>query len=249
MNDDNNNVPIESGNPNKQTLIILMLGVIILGVCALAGLGYLWFQSGQDSPFSNIFPTATATRRPASVPTSTLAELDVPTLAVPDATQQPLEKADQPPSYTSAEAAKAAMDDGATDYLESYAVDFPDIPDINQPGDVYTYNLFVYPSPVPLLWTYGWCTTTSEILDDNFKHIDIEFVAEDTTVAKENIAIIDSSRDDGSPCRDYVVLIDKWTPGEHQLQTRVNFTEDIDDGWNVYPAGIHTYEYIVPIFQ
>ena len=247
MNDDNNNVPIESGDPNKQTLIVLMSGVIIVGVCALLGLGYLWFQTDHQSLTARLFPTSAPTHIAASVPTSTPPELEVPTLAMPDVTQQPLEKADMPPSFASAADAKTAMENGG-DYLESYAVDFPDIPDINQPGDIYTYNVSL-PSSIPLIWSYGWCTTTSEILDDNFKHIQIDFVVDDTSVKAENIAITDSSRDDGSPCRDYVVLVDQWTPGQHQLQTRVNFTQDINDGWNLYPGGVHTYEYIVSVYQ
>ena len=139
------------------------------------------------------------------------------------------------------------MNEGG-DYLESYALDFPDIPDINQPGDVYTYNVELSDS-VPLIWSYGWCTTTSAILEDNFKHIQIDFVVDDETLPTTDIAIIDSQRDDGSPCRDYAALVKEWTPGQHQLQTQVTFTEDINDGWNLYPKGMHTYEYIVSVYQ
>jgi len=250
MNDDNNNVPIESGNPNKQTLIVLMSGVIIVGICALLGLGYLWFQTDQQSFMARLFPTTTPVREIVSVPTSTPAELEAPTLAgpeIPEPTLQPLEKADTPPSFASADDAKTEVENGG-DYLESYAVDFPDVPDINQPGDIYTYNVWL-PASTPLIWSYGWCTTTGEILEDNFKYIQIEFVADDITVAEQNIAIIDNSRDDGSTCRDYIVLVDQWTPGQHQLQTRILFTQDINDGWDLYSAGIHTYEYMVSVRQ
>jgi hypothetical protein len=243
LDDNNNNVPIESGDATRRNLIIVMSGVVILGVCALSVLGYMWFRPGQDSAFSTIFPTATPTRRPASLPTSTIET--VPAFATP--IQEPLAKAEEPPSFAAAEEAGAMLQTGG-DYLESYAVSFPDIPDINQPGDIYTYNIELNDS-IPLIWEYGWCTTTTEILEENFQHIQVIFTADATAVPDGNIAIIDSQREDGSPCRDYVVLVNKWTPGQHQLQTQVIFTEDIDDGWNLYPAGIHTYEYIVSVYQ
>ena len=246
MNDDNNNVPIESGNPNRQTLIILMSGILLLGICALGVLGYLWLKPGQDSPLSKILPTVMATHAPASVPTSTPVELQVPTVGMPDATQQPLEQAKEPPAFASAADAKSGYDAG-DEILEGYALNSPSLPDINQPGDVYTYNIDLQ-SSIPLIWLYGWCTTTHTILDDNFKHINIKFVADDVNVSDTYIAVSASQNADGSPCEDHLILVNQWTTGQHHLETRVTFTQDINDGWNLYPAGTHTYEYIVNVY-
>lgn len=182
---------------------------------------------------------STPTTTPAILNSSTPEEApaqNYPTLLPPDT---PLE-------FAHADEAKKAIDSGS-EYLESYAVEYPELPEINQPGDVYIYNLLLLP-PVPLIWSYGWCTTTGEILEENFTHIQLEFIADDVVVSEANIAVFDDERMDGPPCRNYVVLINGWSEGDHTLQTRVTFTQDIDDGWNLYPAGTHTYEYFVTIF-
>jgi hypothetical protein len=98
---------------------------------------------------------------------------------------------------------------------------------------------------VPLVWLYGWCTTTQAILEENFRSIQLEFTLNERVVPLGNFAIVDVTREDGSPCRDYVALVENWPVGEHHLESRVNFTQPINDGWDLYPAGTHTYQYIV----
>ena len=120
------------------------------------------------------------------------------------------------------------------------------MPDINQPGDIYIFEIQLTKSE-PLVWSYGWCTTTQEILEENFAHIQLEFTLNETMVPLGNFTIVESQREDGSPCREYAALVNEWTEGQHQLESRITFTQDIDDGWNVYPAGTHTFKYIVTI--
>lgn len=92
-------------------------------------------------------------------------------------------------------------------------------------------------NPSPSIWSYGWCTTTLEILEDNFAHIQIEFTVNESPVPSANIAVIETSREDGSPCREFVALAETWTPGQHHLEIRVAFTQDIHDGWDLSPPG------------
>ena len=218
---------------NRRTIILLLSGAIISGICLiLAGL-YFWVGSNQNANTEKAISTSTYV--PATVNSPALEEVptqDIPTLLPPDT----------PLNFAHTDEVQKALDSDI-DYLESYAVEFPELPDINQPGDVYIYNLFLL-QPVPLIWSYGWCTTTGEILEENFNHIQLEFIADDVMVPEANIIIFDED----TPCRYYAVLIVGWSEGDHTLQTRITFTQDINDGWNLYPAGTHTFEYFIPIF-
>ena len=131
-------------------------------------------------------------------------------------------------------------------YLENIASAIPDMPEVNQPGDVYIYEIQL-DKPEPLLWSYGWCTTTQTILKENFTHIQIEFNINAEPVSTDHFLIQDENRDDGSPCRNYTATINEWPKGQHQLEVRVTFTQPTDDGWNLYPEGTHIFKYIVTV--
>lgn len=234
---DTENTNIEPVNSNRRTIIFLLSGAIISGICLILAGIFFWQGLNQNNIFERALSTPTS--KPETVNSPTPEEIPtqiIPTLLPSGALLE----------FANADEAKQAIDTG-TDYLESYAVEFPELPNINQPGDVYTYNILLL-QPAPLIWSYGWCTTTDEILEGNINHILLEFIADDVKVSQANIAVFDDLGVDSSPCRNYVVLIEGWSEGDHTLQTRVTFTQDIDDGWNLYPAGTHTFEYIVPIF-
>ncbi|MCK7580549.1 MAG: hypothetical protein MZV65_36170 [Chromatiales bacterium] len=57
----------------------------------------------------------------------------------------------------------------------------------------------------------------------------------------------DYERSDGGKCREHAALIVDWPAGTHQFETRITFTQALDDGWDIYPAGTHTYKYIVTV--
>ena len=229
-----------TGGSNRQVMIFAMAGIVLTGVCALLFLAYQWIQSGDSSLIAQYFPSPTPTR----VPTSTAVPTRTP---VPDltATQAAWVKPAQSPTMASASDAQSAYDAGGS-YLEAYAWTFPDTPDVNQPGDVYTYEVQLTES-VPLLWSYGWCTTTEAILEDNYRYIQLEFVLNETVIPLSNFIAVDYARDDGSPCREYVGLVETWTTGQHQLETRITFTQDIHDGWDLYSAGTHVFKYLVTV--
>lgn len=240
MNDNIETQSVKESDQKRRTLIFAMLGVVVVGTCALFLLAYMWFQPDQTSLFAKYFPSPTPTRRPTSTsaPTGTPA----PNLT---ATQQAWVKPAQSPSLGSAEEAKSARN-SEVEYLEDYTLVFPDTPSINQPGDIYVYEISLTESK-PLIWSYGWCTTTQQILEENFAHIKLEFTLNGNTVPSDKFAIVEYARDDGSPCRTYNALIKLWPKGQHQVESRITFTQDIDDGWDIYPAGTHIFKYVVTI--
>ena len=235
---------IEEGDQKRRIMIMTMVGVVILGLCALSFLGFLWFKPGGSSLISKYFAPATPTRRPTRTPEPNLTPR--PNLT---ATQQAWVKPAQSPSLATADQALTRFQSGAV-YLESFAAVAPEIPEINQPGDVYIYQI---PLPgtdeFPVAWSYGWCASQKEIMEDNFKHIQLEFIINEAPASLDNFAVIETPHEDGSYCREYAALLDAWPPGEHHLETHVTFTEDVHDGWNLFPAGTHIYQYIVVVGQ
>jgi hypothetical protein len=240
MNADPNLAPIEETDAKKRTMILTMSGIIIFSVCALLMLAFFWFRPNQNSPIAKHFPSPTTTRRLANTPapTNTL----IPNLT---ATQSAWIKPVQSPTIGTADEAQKALAAGQS-YLEDFASEIPDTPEINQPGDVYTYTVQLEQSE-SVIWTYGWCTSTQAILEENFTHTQIEFFINEEPTALDHFFIEDTKRDDSSPCRDYTATIKQWPKGQHHLEVRVTFTTPTDDGWNLYPAGTHTFKYIVTV--
>jgi hypothetical protein len=232
-----NNVP--QGQDFKTTKTDRMLwytiGGIVISACIvmilLAFSVYHSMQSQVQEIFTVGTPVTTYTPRPAITPNLT-------------ATQRAWIKPSQSPALASVEDVKTALNDDNTKYIEQYAVSFPDFPDINQPGDIYGYEIHINPS-MTALWSYGWCTTTSEILDQNFAQMKVEFVMNGAPVSKDQLAGYDYQRFDGGQCRSLAALITAWPPGEHQLEVRVTFLQPTDDGWDIYPAGAHIFKYFV----
>lgn len=241
MSDETNLTPIEEADASKRRVALTLGGIIVLGLCALFALAFLWFQPNENSLFAKYFPSATPTRRPANtqVPTRT----PIPNLT---ATQLAWIKPSQSPTLGTAEDAQKAVASGMS-YLEGFASETPDTPEINQPGDIYIYNI-QFDQPEPVIWSYGWCTTTPAILEENFTHMKIEFIVNETPISPDHIFIQATTRDDGSICREHTATITEWTSGQHQLEVRITFTEPTDDGWNLYPAGTHTFKYLVTVY-
>ena len=240
MNENTELQNAEENNPNRRILIIALIGVVFLGTCSLLLLAFSWFQPDQTSLIAKYFPSPTPTHRPTNTPAPTRTPLPNRT-----ATQQAWVKPSQSPSLGSAEEAKTAFEAGVF-YLEFWSYIVPDMPAIQQPGDVYIFEIRLV-EPEPLIWAYGWCTTTQKILEQNFEHIQLEFTLNGTVIPTENFAVIDDNRQDGSPCREYVALIQEWPEGQHQFESHITFTQDIDDGWDVYPAGTYTLKHIVTV--
>ena len=242
--DDNNfdTASLEEEKNKRRDMLMVMAGVVILGICVLSVLGYFWL--GQSSFLAEYFPSATPTQRPTRTPSPN--QTPLPNLT---ATQLAWVKPVELPHLASAEEARTRYEANKV-YLESFATVAPEIPEVSEPGDLYIFEI---PLPgaaqFPVIWSYGWCASLKEITEDNFKHIQLEFIMDESPASIENFAIIETPYEDGSYCREYAALVDGWPLGQHQLETRVTFTEDVHDGWNLYPAGTHIYKYFVYVEQ
>ena len=99
----------------------------------------------------------------------------------------------------------------------------------------------------PTYFNYGWCTTTEEILQQNFEHIKIRLYFNGEELGKDVVHPITFTRSDGFVCIDFGVLISDWSPGEYQLETVATFEEKINDVAADFEAGDYVYQYNVTV--
>ncbi len=115
----------------------------------------------------------------------------------------------------------------------------------SQAGETYTYTVTLGQSR-DVIWIYGWCTTTEELLEQNWENIILGFSVNDQDVSFNRFAMLESSLED-QECRLYYALVTDWPQGEHVLITEVTFETELDDGTDIYPAGTHWYKTIVTV--
>lgn len=236
-------LPFEESNQQGQGVTVAKgdrvlwytIGGIAISACIVMILLAFTFYNSMRSQVDGIFAPQ-STPRPAVTPNLT-------------ATQRAWVRPSQSPTLGSAREALAANEAESMDNLRRRALEIPSQPEINQPGDVYVYEIPLNRSE-PLLWSYGWCATTEQILDENFAQMKIEFIVNGVPASKEHIGVHDYQRSEdsgGGACRSNITLITDWPPGQHQLEVRVTFLLPTDDGWNVYPAGMHMFKYFINV--
>lgn len=176
-------------------------------------------------------PTEAPLASPTPVP-STSAELSTPTLGSVKDTQN-------------------AIQASSANLLERLAAEQYSAEDFLQMDKTFAYTIDLT-TDEPALWSYGWCATTSAILQDNLKHITPQFLMDDIPVAISRFYAFDSQTTDSQSgktlrCRSYAVLISHWPQGTTKLQTIATFDTLVNDGLNDYPAGTQTFDYTVSL--
>lgn len=146
------------------------------------------------------------------------------------------------PVLGSKAAARTALNAG-TGFLEDMAAERYEAGEVSQAGETYTYTVALQ-RDTRLMWMNGWCSTTREVLAENFAHIDLEFAANGVPVELDKLALFEGQNGDHF-CKLYYTVVYGWPKGETRLENRVTFDAPINDGESDYPAGTHTYEYVV----
>jgi hypothetical protein len=95
-----------------------------------------------------------------------------------------------------------------------------------------------------LIWAYYWCTTTTDILEQNFSQIDVTFTLNGEEVPVDQFAVTELEAG-GNQCRILYTALSNWQPGEHQLETAATFKSAINDGMASYPEGDYVSQYNV----
>lgn len=129
--------------------------------------------------------------------------------------------------------------------LEMFAEERYTEENVTKPG---TLTLTVkLPNDQPVYFSYGWCTTTEEILRQNFEHINVKLSINDDELASDVVHPITYTRPDGLPCLDHGVLATEWPAGQYQVETAATFDEKINDGLADYEAGDYVFQYNVTV--
>lgn len=118
-------------------------------------------------------------------------------------------------------------------------------PENSQAGETYTYTVGMSESQ-DVIWMYGWCASSKEVLDQNWEHIQLAFSLNGQRVSLSRFVRLDGSAGE-TACRLHYVLVTDWPNGDHRLSTEVTFEQPIDDGFDQYPAGTHVFEYMVQV--
>ncbi len=146
-----------------------------------------------------------------------------------------------PPKIASQEEAGNAFSGGAA-FLEDKAREEYSAEEVSVPG-VFTYTVPLLKSE-SLIWGYFWCTTTTEILEQNFSQIEVSFELNGEAVPLDKFVTADLPSGD-TQCRVIYTALSDWKPGEHHLTTSVTFKTPINDGMGDYSAGDYVSEYSV----
>ncbi|RIK29273.1 MAG: peptidase S41 [Anaerolineae bacterium] len=146
-----------------------------------------------------------------------------------------------PPKMASKAEAASAFASGNR-FLEEAAREEYQSADYANPG-VLTFT-------VPLIkdesfvWMYAWCTTSTEVLNQNFQNIKLKFMMDGEEVPLDQLVNEDLASG-GQQCRLYYTALSNWPAGEHHLSITATFTESINDGTSDYEAGEYVLNYDV----
>lgn len=99
----------------------------------------------------------------------------------------------------------------------------------------------------PTYFGYGWCTTTEEILKQNFEHIKVKLYFNNDELGGDVVHPLSITRTDGLVCVDFGVLLSEWSNGEYRLKAIATFDDKINDGIADYAAGDYVFDYNVTV--
>jgi hypothetical protein len=134
----------------------------------------------------------------------------------------------------------ADLEDNQVDYLDSYAEE--ENGDAAYAPSRYIYTVTFYPDG-QALFAFGWCTTTADILEQNFQEISMVFTLNGHNLHSKPTEYQWEESD--RVCRIQGYELANWPYGEHHLEIAVTFETVINDGWSDYPQGTFYHDFTV----
>lgn len=218
-----------------------LLLVLCLGAIVCAGAGAFVFQAyvGTATARAALVPTlAAATEAPPTVPTAT-------SVVIAGATPTPpaLAGGGLPTILPAAQ--------GTPDPSSRYA----DLLSLTSDWDggptspaLRTYHASA-DRGLPILVSLGWCTTTQQILDENWAKMKYSLTIDGSPVDLQRQFALRSFTDSVNigPCYTYDGYTLGWSPGEHRLVWTQTIFEDLNDGLSDYAAGDYVMEWVLTV--
>jgi hypothetical protein len=166
-----------------------------------------------------------------------------------DATEDPAQSAEQtgsrPVMEEDAEVMLEKLRGGEWVYLQELAEEQYTQEEYDRPG-TRTFTVTIT-DDTPTYFNYGWCTTTEEILQQNFEHIQVRLSFNGEPLGTDVVHPITSTRSNGFVCLEFGVLMSDWPPGEYELEAMATFDEPINDGAADFEAGDYIHKYNVTV--
>ena len=111
----------------------------------------------------------------------------------------------------------------------------------------YVYHAISDPD-IPIIVNMGWCTTTQEILDDNWSKMQYALSIDGVSIDLDTqMAFWSWTLPDSGPCYSYDGYTTGWSVGEHHIIWTHTITQALNDGWMDYEAGNYVMETILTI--
>ena len=94
------------------------------------------------------------------------------------------------------------------------------------------------------VWAWWWCTSSPELLIDNYQKLGLKFSLNGVDVPLSQMTEV-PLEGNGYYCKVYAAALDQWPTGEYKLKTEATFKSALNDGFGDYPAVVLTVEYTV----
>ena len=155
----------------------------------------------------------------------------------------PLAPATGAPTMASKSDASTALSSNVP-YLEQKANEQYQASDFSKPGTL-TYTVSLTPTD-QVIWGYGWCATTQDILNTDLKSIKLKFTLDGKDVPVSNMQV-DNTPSNGQQCQTTYTALSNWPAGSHHITTTATFATKINDGTADYAAGDYVLDYTVNV--
>jgi C-terminal processing protease CtpA/Prc len=148
-----------------------------------------------------------------------------------------------PPKFSGDESEISQAAQAGAEELPALARETYSSAELEQMGRTFTYTIS-WAESEDVLWGWGWCASSKQILDDNFEHISLSFSLDGEVLSSSEFGEFPYEQGSQS-CLSYYGLLTDWPDGEHKLNTVVTFDAPINDGQADYAAGTQTFDYSV----
>ena len=148
-----------------------------------------------------------------------------------------------PPKIASVEETQARLEEGDVQQLEERANEVYSELELTEMDTPLTYTVSLSTDD-DILWVWGWCAASEEILADNLTEIELSFSLDGENIAPEQFASFGYPYQ-GQSCQVYFASLFEWPVGEHHLNTTASWSEALNDGTVGFPAGSQILEYSV----
>jgi len=111
-------------------------------------------------------------------------------------------------------------------------LDYPDIPGRFE-------WLVDFPLGTPAAVSMGWCAANRDILYSNWKNMTHELQVDGYIIPNSALKLTKDESDENSPCWTWEGVILGWEAGTHTVSWVQTITNDINDGWGDFSAGVY----------